>query len=322
MVAASTAASSAVVLAPGTLAGLRLVFASLGIERIALSAGEYFDTQSFPDTAVDALDADDVLESVVRRRPNAVLLSQVTWKGERLPLEPIFRHIRRRLGGGARTPLLVADYAHAGAAGFPKVAESGADIVVGDVTKWITPPTWPDKLGYLWFRSPGHRAQARRIFGSFYLACAKPAAQLEARWVDPAAVEIVLRSGRVRRSRGGSWSSGIRTIWPWRSGCRRPGQPGDGRPQGRQGPQGGAGHEQHRGQPRGKGGRVAAEDVLRQELPEEEQHRAQDGDGQPLVAPAEGGEDDGRAEDGVGHRAGLNARLGGGEEPVGPAEQS
>ena len=94
------AASSAVVLAPGTLAGLRLVFASLGIERIALSAGEYFDAQSFPDTAVDALDADDVLESVVRRRPNAVLLSQVTWKGERLPLEPIFRHIRRRLGGG------------------------------------------------------------------------------------------------------------------------------------------------------------------------------------------------------------------------------
>ena len=183
------AASSAVVLAPGTLAGLRLVFASLGIERIALSAGEYFDAQSFPDTAVDVLDADDVLESVVRHQPNAVLLSQVTWKGERLPLEPIFRHIRRRLG--ARTPLLVADYAHAGAAGFPKVAESGADVVVGDVTKWITPPTWPDRLGYLWFRSPAHRAQARRIFSSFYLACAKPAAQLEARWVDPAALEKV-----------------------------------------------------------------------------------------------------------------------------------
>jgi hypothetical protein len=71
------------------------------------------------------------------------------------------------------------------------VAESGADIVVGDVTKWITPPTWPDKLGFIWFRSAEHRAQARRIFGTFYLACAKPAAALEARWVDPAAVEKV-----------------------------------------------------------------------------------------------------------------------------------
>ena len=46
------AASSAVVLTPGTLAGLRLVFASRGIERIALSAGEYFDAASFPDTLV------------------------------------------------------------------------------------------------------------------------------------------------------------------------------------------------------------------------------------------------------------------------------
>ena len=183
------AASSAVVLAPGTLAGLRLAFASLGIERIMLSAGEYFDARSFPDTAVDLVEVDDMLESAMRRGPSAVLLSAVTWKGDRLPLESIFRHIRRRLG--ARTPLLVADYAHAGAVGFPKVAESGADIVVGDVTKWITPPSWPDRLGYLWFRSPAHRAQARRIFASFYLALAKPTAQLEARWVDPAAIEKV-----------------------------------------------------------------------------------------------------------------------------------
>ena len=183
------AASSALVLAPGTLAGLRLVFASLGIERIMISTDEYFDARSFPDTAVDLVEVDDMLESAVRRGPSAVLLSAVTWKGDRLPLESIFRHIRRRRG--ERTPLLVADYAHAGAVGFPKVAESGADIVVGDVTKWITPPTWPDKLGFIWFRSAEHRAQARRIFGTFYLACAKPAAALEARWVDPAAVEKV-----------------------------------------------------------------------------------------------------------------------------------
>jgi hypothetical protein len=63
--------------------------------------------------------------------------------------------------------------------------------VAGDVTKWITPPSWPDRVGYLWFRSAAHRALARRVFAPFYLACAKPAAALEARWVDPGAIERI-----------------------------------------------------------------------------------------------------------------------------------
>ena len=185
------AAASAVVLAPGTLAGLRLVFAALGVRRVLLSAGEYFAASSFPDLRVEVVDVYDLLEVVARRRPGAVILSAVTWQGELLPLASVFRHIRARLGGRARAPLLVADYAHAGAAGFPRVADSAADIVVGDVTKWITPPSWPDRIGYLWFRSAVHRALARRLFAPFYLACEKPTAALEARWVDPQAVEKV-----------------------------------------------------------------------------------------------------------------------------------
>jgi hypothetical protein len=196
------AASSAVVLAPGTLAGLRLIFPSLGVKRVVLSEGEYFGAASFPDARVDVVSADGLLEVVVRRPPDAVVLSAVTWRGERLSVGPIFRHIRKRLG--AKAPLLVADFAHAGAAGFPRVAEVGADIVVGDVTKWITPPSWSDKLAWLWFRAPEHRALARRVFASFYLALGRPSSALEARWVDPDAVEKVAAfrlSAKVTRRR-------------------------------------------------------------------------------------------------------------------------
>ena len=183
------AAPSAVVLAPGTLVALRLVFGALGIKRVALSIGEYFGAASFPELAADVADVYEVPDLVARRRPGAVVLSAVTWRGEQPPLGSLFRHIRQKLG--ARAPLLVADYAHAGAAGFPRVADAEADVVVGDATKWITPPTWPDRIGFLWFRSAAHRALARKLFAPFYLALAGPTAQLEARWVDPAAVEKI-----------------------------------------------------------------------------------------------------------------------------------
>ena len=183
------AASTAVVLVPGTLAGLRLVFAALGVRRLLLSAGEYFGASAFPEAKVEVADAYDVPERVARLRPKAVLVSTVSWQGERLPLAAMFTRIRERLG--ARAPLLVADYAHAGAAAFPRVADAAADLVVGDATKWITPPGWPDRVGFLWFRRAAHRALARRLFAPFYLACAKPSAELEARWVDPVAVEKV-----------------------------------------------------------------------------------------------------------------------------------
>ena len=183
------AAPSATVLAPGTLAGLRLVCSALGVKRVVLSAGEYFAAGSFPDLRVHVADSYHLLESVVRHRAQALIVSTVTWRGERQPLAPLFRHVRERLG--PRAPLLVADYAHAGAAGFPRVADSHADVVVGDATKWITPATWPDRVGWLWFRSAAHRALARRLFAPFYLACERPTAALEARWVDPLAVEKI-----------------------------------------------------------------------------------------------------------------------------------
>lgn len=196
----AAAPSQAVFLAPGALAALRLLFASLGVGRVVLSTGEYFDRWCFPTARVDLVPAERLLSHVVRHRPGAVVLSIVTWRGERLALESSYREIRARLGADA--PLLVADLAHAGAAGFPTVTETNADIVVGDATKWITPPQWPDRVGYLWFRTRGLRLVARRVFAPFYLAGVRPGAALQARWVDPEAVAKIAawrRTSRVTR---------------------------------------------------------------------------------------------------------------------------
>jgi hypothetical protein len=184
------AASDSVVLAPGTLAGLRLMFGALDVQRVTLSAGEYFDEASFPAARVDSVDTGALVEHLAARRPDAVLLSVVTWKGERLPVEGLFEAIRAKLG--AETPLLVADFSHAGAAGFPKVTDSGADIVAGDATKWITPPDWADRVAYLWFRTEELAFTAKRVFAPFYLALARPSSRLAARWMDPDALAKVV----------------------------------------------------------------------------------------------------------------------------------
>jgi hypothetical protein len=195
------APAGAVFLAPGTLVGLRLIFDALRVRRVALSAGEYFDRGSFPGRKVDLVRPAALPDHVVHRRCDAVVVSVVTWRGERLPVDSLFREIRRRLG--TRAPLLVADFAHAGAAGFPRVGETLAHLVVGDAAKWITPPDWPDRLAFLWFRTPGLRLLAKRVFAPFYLAGPRPGATLEARWVDPHAVAEVTawqRRHRVRRA--------------------------------------------------------------------------------------------------------------------------
>ena len=194
------APAGAVFLAPGTLAGLRLMFASLGVRRVVLSDDEYFDRSAFPAGRVEVVRFESLAAHVVRRRPHAVLVSVVTWRGRRNAIEECFREIRARLGGDS--PLLVADASHAGAAGFPRVTALGADIVLGDVGKWITPPAWSDQLGFLWLRAGKLRAVARRVFAPYYLAGVRPGCRLEARWVDPGVVARIVawqRDNRVTR---------------------------------------------------------------------------------------------------------------------------
>ncbi len=178
--------AAAVVLAPGALIALRLVLGALRGRRLVVTDTEYFDKTSFPAARVDAVEPERLVARVVKRPPDAVLASIVTWKGERLPVESAFAEIRSRLG--AQTPLLIADFAHAGAAGFPKVRPTHADIVAGDVTKWITPPQLPDRLAWLWLGTTPLRRLAERVFAPFYLSLVRPGAMLQARWVMPEAV--------------------------------------------------------------------------------------------------------------------------------------
>ena len=193
------APEGAVLLAPGTSVALRLLFSALGVRRITLSASEYYGPPAFPDLRVRVVPAERVAPDALRGRPDAVVMSVVSWRGERMPMEETFARIRSTLGRAA--PLLVADYSHAGAAGFPRVGECGADVVAGDAGKWITPVDWDDRVGFVWLRTPALRLTAREAFASLYLATTRPRGALEGRWVDPDAA-----------ARIAAWARGVRGL--------------------------------------------------------------------------------------------------------------
>jgi hypothetical protein len=131
--------SDRIILAPGILVALRVLFSHLHIERIALTSEEYYGAEHFPGATVRAASCDALFDPRLTGDSEAVLASPASWRGARQPVAELFDSIRKRLGEGA--PLLVADYAHAGSVGFPSVDRLGADVICGDLEKWILPPT-------------------------------------------------------------------------------------------------------------------------------------------------------------------------------------
>ena len=178
-----------IVLAPGVLSSLRHLFSVLGVERLALTAEEYYAPRHFPAIQVSCTPASAVLAQIRKSRPQAVVVSVVSWRGEPLPVAEIFAEIRAQ---SARAPLLVADYTHAGAIGFPPMTALNADLVCGDPEKWLL-PRGPSKLGFLWMGSPALFRVARAAFAPLFLAVDAPADPRSARWVDP------LEVGRIAR---------------------------------------------------------------------------------------------------------------------------
>jgi hypothetical protein len=83
---------------------------------------------------------------------------------------------------------LVADYAHAGSIGFPSVDRLGADVICGDLEKWILPPDWNTRVAFLWFRTQPLFLRAVEAFRSFFLATNSSDVSNLARWVEPADV--------------------------------------------------------------------------------------------------------------------------------------
>jgi selenocysteine lyase/cysteine desulfurase len=172
-----------IVLAPGMLSGLRQLFSSLHIERLALTTEEYYAPSHFPAVACDAASPSTLAARVAATSPGAVIASVVSWRGTPLPVSALFDEIRRALG--ARTPLLVADYTHAGAIGFPAVSDLNADVVSGDPEKWLLPPGQRSRLAFLWIRSPSAFRHATRAFSPFFLALEGRTDERSARWIDP-----------------------------------------------------------------------------------------------------------------------------------------
>jgi hypothetical protein len=180
-----------IVLAPGMLSALRHLFSALGIDRLALTSDEYYAPRHFPAMTVDAVGASALVARVKATRPGAVIVSVVSWQGRALPVAELFAAIRRRLG--ARAPLLVADYTHAGAIGFPPLSSLNADVVAGDPEKWLLPPDHASRLTFLWTRSPKGFRAAERLFSPFFLAVEGRSDARSARWIDPLEVREVAR---------------------------------------------------------------------------------------------------------------------------------
>ena len=172
-----------IVLAPGMLSGLRQLFTCLRIERLALTTEEYYARRHFPGIACDVASPSTLAARVIATNPGAVIASVVSWRGTPLPVSALFDEIRRTLG--ALAPLLVADYTHAGAIGFPVLSGLNADVVSGDPEKWLLPPGQRSRLAFLWIRSPAVFRRAAPAFSPFFLALEGQTDERSARWLDP-----------------------------------------------------------------------------------------------------------------------------------------
>jgi hypothetical protein len=183
--------SDRIILAPGILVALRALFSHLHIERIALTSEEYYGAEHFPGATVRAASCDALFDPRLTGDSEAVLASPASWQGVRQPVAELFDSIRKTLGKGA--PLLVADYAHAGSIGFPSADRLGADVICGDLEKWILPPDWNTRVAFLWFRTQPLFLQAVEAFRPFFLATKASDVSPLARWVEPADVLTVSR---------------------------------------------------------------------------------------------------------------------------------
>jgi hypothetical protein len=183
--------SDRIILAPGILVALRVLFSHLHIERILLTREEYYGVEHFPGAITRAANCDALFDPQLTSEFEAVLASPASWRGTRQPVGELFTSIRNRLGRSA--PLLVADYAHAGSIGFPSVDELGADVICGDLEKWILPPDWNTRVAFLWFRKESLFVKVVEAFRPFFLATKDGGISMLARWVDPADVMAVSR---------------------------------------------------------------------------------------------------------------------------------
>ena len=111
-----------IVLAPGILVPLQILFAHLGVRRILLTTEEYYDESHFPAQTVRASRAEAIPELVRSERFDAVIASPASWRGERLDVRGLFQSIRDQLGLPVR---------------FVGVGESAEDLEEFDAERFL-----------------------------------------------------------------------------------------------------------------------------------------------------------------------------------------
>ena len=160
------------ILAPGVLIALRTLLPRLGIQTVTMGPGGYYTAR-------------DVAQNTESRRPeseSAHVWSPVSWNGRlhRLP--------------SAWRGLLIADASHLGATGFSAGSLEAADIVVGDLHKWLAGPWAQPEVAFVAIQNRRLRAAAIQAFAPFYLALeGGPLRARHARWLRPESIIAVDR---------------------------------------------------------------------------------------------------------------------------------
>jgi hypothetical protein len=182
--------------APSILVSLKLLFAIMGIQRLLLACDEYYTGKHFFREDVRACALDSLLPHCLEFQPDAIIVSLVSWSGVVSDVKQIFSEIRRRVNP---VPLLIGDFSHAGAIGFPSFNEYGADVICGDLAKWVLPLTRDPGIAFLHFRDEGLFTEITPHFAPFYLSGASSEIERLSRWIDPGKVVNAAKTIAARR---------------------------------------------------------------------------------------------------------------------------
>lgn len=170
-----------IVLCPGQLVGIIHILHASRLRSILITDEEYYTARHFAGMEVFICKPEEVSKIALEKRPDVVLMSFVSWKGKLLPVEREFRLIRACRGDH---PLLICDYAHAGAVGFPQFRSLTADLVCGDVQKWVLPSEHMAQIAFMWTPNRNLQEAMNRTFSGYYLA-ARNRLERTARWISP-----------------------------------------------------------------------------------------------------------------------------------------
>lgn len=175
------------VLCPGQLISLSMMLCALNVRLLLISTEEYYAPDSFPGILVHSCPPSALASVANTIRPDAILLSVVSWRGNSLGLADKFSLIKNLID---YKPLLIADYAHAGAIGFPDISTLNCDLIVGDLNKWLLPLDFSSEVAFLYPLRPDLAEVARRTFAPFYCAYEKSLPH-SGRWLDFSKVKNV-----------------------------------------------------------------------------------------------------------------------------------